>query len=160
MLFAHCLTQRVIELDAGKFQRGGFDIRALKGLDTEETGLVRIDQAVVVHVDGGGGNFQQGVGGCVETTGFHVHHNRQEAPETVRQRRFGLARGHGIAFFIVKVELAHGISLTVDDYQARRQWMCSPARSGTTAWSPKGSSAGTAQLSRTRVMVSVLRGRP
>jgi hypothetical protein len=40
--FTHRHAQRVIELDPGEFQGGGFDVRAFERLDAEEVGVLRV----------------------------------------------------------------------------------------------------------------------
>ncbi|MNN42760.1 hypothetical protein D3C81_1569620 [compost metagenome] len=154
LLLAHRHAQRVAELDAGEVQRRLFDVGALERLDAEERGVLGIEQAVVVHGDGGRGDLQQGVGGAVEAAGLDVHHHRQEAAEAARHRRLEAA-GVGFLFVVFVVDLlAHA------SFSSTRQCSFSPARSGTSWWSPKCSSVGATQSSRIRVMVSVLRGRP
>src|SRR5690554_2725988 len=62
MAFAYGHTQRMVQLDAGEFQRRRLDISALEGLDPEKMRLVRIHLPIVIHQDWRSGNFQQGVG--------------------------------------------------------------------------------------------------
>ena len=151
--FTYCHAQRVIELDAGEIQCGLFDVGAGKRLNTKEIGVVGEHEALFVHADGGRGNFQQGVGGAVETAGFNIDDYRQVTAK---------ALGHGVSctaaaaafMFVVVVVFAHAVC------SSRRQRSCSPARSGITVCSPSGKLVGAVQSSRTKVMRSVLRGRP
>ncbi len=152
VLFSDGHAQRVIELDPGEVQRRLFDIGPDEGLDPEEMGVVRVEKTLLVHGDGGGGDFQQGIGGAVEAAGLDIHNHRQVAAKTCGH---GVARAGGAAFQFVVVQIfAHAFS------SSRRQRRVSPARSRITRCSPSGRLAGAVQSSRTRVMVSRLRGRP
>ncbi|MCY1434047.1 hypothetical protein D9M71_500920 [compost metagenome] len=153
VFLAHRHAQRVVQLDPGELQRSLFDVGAFERLDAEEVSVVRIEEALFIHGDGGRRDFQQGVGGGVESAGFHVHHDRQVATEARRHRVARAGRQAAVQFVVVKV-FAHACS------SSRRQRSFSPARSGTTACSPSGRVAGAVHSSRTRVMRSVLRGRP
>lgn len=151
-LFTHCHAQWVIELDARKFQSGGFDIRAFERLDAEEVGVFREHETLFIHADGGRGDFQQCVGSAVETTGFYVDDNRQIATKPLGHRVTGTATA--VLVFVVVMVFTHLLS------SSRRQRSVSPARSGMTVSSPNGRLAGAVQSSRTRVMRSVFAGRP
>ncbi|MCY1444145.1 hypothetical protein D9M71_605980 [compost metagenome] len=113
--------------------------------------MLREQEAFFIHADGHCGNFQQGIGGAVETTGFDIHYNRQVATKTFSHR---VAWATAWTFLVVVQIFTHAVS------SSRRQRSCSPARSGITVCSPNGKLLGAVQSSRTRVMVSVLRGRP
>ena len=153
MLFADRLAQRVIQLDAGKLQGGLLDIGAFEGLDTEEVGVLRIEEAAFVHADDGRGDLQQRVSGGIETAGLDIDHYRQVTAKACRHRVAWSGRQAAIQFVVV-------MFFTHTDCSSRRQRSFSPARSGMTRCSPSGSSVGATQSSRTRVMRSVLRGRP
>src|SRR5690606_11749627 len=102
--------------------------------------------------DGGCGDFQQGVGGAVEATGFYVDDNRQITAKTLGHR---VARAAAtVLLFVIVMVFTHLLS------SSRRQRSVSPARSGITVSSPNGRLAGAVQSSRTRVMRSVFAGRP
>ncbi|MCY1178382.1 hypothetical protein D9M73_187290 [compost metagenome] len=153
-LFTHRHAQRVIELDPGEFQGCRFDVRAFERLDTEKVGVIRVNKTLFIHGDGGRGDFQQGVGGGVEATGFYVDDNRQVTTEPCGHWLTGTATA-AIAFqFVVEMVFTHACS------SSRRQRSFSPARSGITVSSPNGRLVGAVHSSRTRVMRSVLAGRP
>lgn len=143
----------MVKLDAGEFQRGRLDVGAFEGLDAEEVGVFREQEAFLVHADSGRGDFQQRVGGRVEAAGLDVHHYRQVAAEAARHR-MARAAGEAAVEFVVEVVFAHAPA------SSSFQRSVSPARSGTTSKSPKGRLAGACHSSRTRVIRSVLRGRP
>ncbi len=147
-------AQRVIELDPGEFQGCRLDVGTFERFDPEEVGVLGEHETIFVHADGGRGDFQQGIGGRVEATGFYVDDNRQVAAKACRHRMAGAARG-AVAFqFVVEMIFTHRVS------SSRRQRSFSPARSGMTDSSPKGRLAGAVHSSRTRVMRSLFGARP
>jgi hypothetical protein len=75
--------ERVVEDDAGHFQRLRVDLQALGRHHVGTGGLAGVEQAVLVHLDRHRGDFQQGVALAVEAAGFHIHHHRQEAAEAL-----------------------------------------------------------------------------
>ncbi|MNQ63585.1 hypothetical protein D3C85_779710 [compost metagenome] len=139
MFFADRHAQRVIELDPGEIQGRLFDIGAGEGLDAEEQGVFGVEEAAFIHADGGGGDFQQGVGGAVEAAGFHIHDDRQVAAKAFRHRMARAAAGIRVIQLGVEMFAAHALS------SSRRQRSFSPARSGITVCSPSGNSPGTIQ---------------
>ena len=75
-IFIDRLAEGMPRIDTGKFQGGLFDVGAFKGVDVEVEGFMAMQQAFVVHAQGDGGHFQQGVGIAVETAGFNIYNNR------------------------------------------------------------------------------------
>ncbi|MNT26391.1 hypothetical protein D3C72_1619620 [compost metagenome] len=144
-------AQWVVQLDTGELQGRLFDVGALEWFDAEEIGVLREQETFFVHADGHCGNFQQRVSGAVEPAGFYVHDNGQITTETLGH---WMAWAAALTFLVVVQIFTHAVS------SSRRQRSCSPARSGITVCSPNGKLLGAVQSSRTRVMVSVLRGRP
>ncbi|MNP56495.1 hypothetical protein D3C76_1512250 [compost metagenome] len=116
--------------------------------------MIRVHKTLFIHGDGGRGDFQQGVGGRVETTGFYVDDNRQVATEPGGHWMTGTAATALTFLFVVEMVFTHACS------SSRRQRSFSPARSGITVSSPNGRLVGAVHSSRTRVMRSVLAGRP
>ena len=41
------------------------------------------ERPLMVYAHGGGGNFQHGIGGCIEAAGLHINDHGQEAAEPV-----------------------------------------------------------------------------
>ncbi|KAG0959733.1 hypothetical protein G6F31_011356 [Rhizopus arrhizus] len=74
---------RVVEDDAGHFQRLRIDLQALGRHHGCAGGLAGVEQAGLVHLDRHGGDFQQRIALAVETAGFHIDHHRQEAAEAL-----------------------------------------------------------------------------
>ncbi len=107
LLFTHSHAQRVIQLDAGEIQRRLLDIGPGERFDTEEIGVLRKQQTLLVHADGDRGNFQQGIGGRIEATGLDIHHHRQVATETTGHRRFEAAAVRLQFVFVVLQILTH-----------------------------------------------------
>jgi len=102
-------AERVVQVDAGDFQRLGIDLGAGGGDEVRAGGLAGDEQALFVQLDGNGGHFQQGVAVPVEAAGLHVHHHRQEAAEAAGHR--ARRRGRGFVFGFgggVRIVSAHG----------------------------------------------------
>ncbi len=75
--------ERMVEDDAGHFQRLRVDLQAFGRHYMGAGGLARVQQAVLVHLDRHCGYFQQRVALAVEAAGFHIHHHRQETAEAL-----------------------------------------------------------------------------
>ncbi|MNJ67284.1 hypothetical protein D3C77_634430 [compost metagenome] len=85
--------------------------------------MVRIEQALLVHGDGDGGDLQQRIGLAVETAGLDIDDHRQVAAKTPSH---GMAQvGGGTIFKFVVVQI-----FTHAWVSSRRQRSISPARSG------------------------------
>ena len=74
----HAISSRMVQVDAGDFQGGRLDFRVRVG-DHLPAMTAGHDQAVGLELEGQGGNFQQRVGGGVETAGLQIQHHRQIA---------------------------------------------------------------------------------
>ncbi|MDT4863781.1 hypothetical protein FQZ97_985040 [compost metagenome] len=94
-------AQRMVEFDAGELQGRLLDVGARKGLDAEKVRVVRIEEAAFVHGDCGRGDLQQGIGGTVEATGFHIHHHRQVTTKTCGHRMSRAATAALRVLFVV-----------------------------------------------------------
>ena len=88
-------AERVVEHDAGDFQRLRVDLGARRGLDVRAGHFAGNEFAGIVEFDRDRGDLQQRVPVPVEAAGFHVHHHRQEAAETLGHRPHGAGCGDG-----------------------------------------------------------------
>jgi hypothetical protein len=87
--------QRVEGVDAGELQRRFLQIGALKGLDMKMEDLVRDEPALLIHLEGVGGYFQQGIGLGIESGGFNIDDDGVKAAKTALEGVNGV--GHGIS---------------------------------------------------------------
>lgn len=88
-VFRQGVTKRMVRVDTGKGKRCRIEIGAREGLDVTSEGLMPFQAARLVHAQGDGGDFQQGIGLRVESRRLHVYRDGQETAKT-------LGHGEGI----------------------------------------------------------------
>ena len=83
-----------MRVDTCKGKRRWIEMGAREGLDVTGKGLLAFQTPRVVHDQGYGGDFQQGIGLWIESCCFHVDDDREVTAKTLSDRESGL-RAHG-----------------------------------------------------------------
>jgi uncharacterized protein YbaP (TraB family) len=82
-----------MRVDTGKGERRGIEIGAREGLHMPGESLPTFQLSTIVHVQGNGGNLQQGIGLGVESGSFDIDGDRQKTAKTLGDGR-GLGNTH------------------------------------------------------------------
>jgi len=72
-----------MRVDTGKGERCRIEIGTREGLDVTGEGLLAFQMTRFVHVQGDGGDLQQGIGLGIESRRFHVDGDGQETAKTL-----------------------------------------------------------------------------
>lgn len=76
LFFIHRVSEGVVGIDPRELQRGLFDIGPGKRCYMKMAGVVFLQPAMIVEIQGHGGNFEQGIGRSIESPGLHVNDDR------------------------------------------------------------------------------------
>src|SRR6056297_2005897 len=96
----HRFALRIPWVDAGEIQGGLLQISAFEGVNLLYVGFRSPHPAIIVHGQYDGSHFQEGVPLGVESGGFHVDDDWQEAAETP---------GHGMRWFVFVSHSSSGL---------------------------------------------------